>query len=71
MLGWSVWPRSASGRISAIEPSQGKGSRRSATRRLKPDALIDELRKLLTGPQQREAQRLSRESLGEDLGDNA
>jgi hypothetical protein len=38
---------------------------------LSRDALIDELRKLFAGPQQREAQRLSRESLGEDLGDNA
>jgi hypothetical protein len=38
---------------------------------LSRDALIDELRKLFAGPQQREAQRLSRESLGEDFGDNA
>jgi hypothetical protein len=35
------------------------------------DALIAELRKLLDGPQQREAQRLSREALGEDFGNNA
>ena len=38
---------------------------------LSRDALIDELRKLLDGAQQREAQRLSREALGEDFGNNA
>jgi hypothetical protein len=38
---------------------------------LSRDALIDKLRKLLDGPQQREAQRLSREALGEDFGNNA
>jgi hypothetical protein len=38
---------------------------------VKHDALIAELRKLLDGPQQREAQRLSREALGEDFGNNA
>ena len=38
---------------------------------LSRDALIDALRKLFAGPQQREAQRLSRESLGEDFGNNA
>ena len=30
MLGWSVWLRSASDRISAIEPSQGKRRKNSA-----------------------------------------
>jgi hypothetical protein len=35
------------------------------------DALIKELRKLLDGPKQRDAQRLSREALGEDFGNNA
>jgi hypothetical protein len=34
-------------------------------------ALIDGLRKLLDGPQQREAQRLAREAMGEDFGNNA
>jgi hypothetical protein len=29
------------------------------------------LRKLLDGPKQRDAQRLSREALGEDFGNNA
>jgi hypothetical protein len=38
---------------------------------LSRDALIDELRKLLDGAQQREAERLSREALGEDFGNNA
>ena len=38
---------------------------------LSGDALIDELRKLFQGPRQREAQRLSREALGEDFGNNA
>jgi hypothetical protein len=38
---------------------------------LGPDALLDELRKLLDGPRQRDAQRLSREALGEDFGNNA
>jgi hypothetical protein len=38
---------------------------------LSRDALIDKLHKLLDGPQQREAQRLSREALGEDFGNNA
>jgi hypothetical protein len=38
---------------------------------LSRDALIDELRKLLDGGRQREAQRLSREALGEDFGNNA
>jgi hypothetical protein len=38
---------------------------------LSRDALIDKLHKLPDGPQQREAQRLSREALGEDFGSNA
>ena len=38
---------------------------------LSRDALINELRKLLDGPKQRDAQRLSREALGEDFGNNA
>ncbi len=38
---------------------------------LSRDDLIDALRKLFAGPQQREAQRLSRESSGEDFGNNA
>jgi hypothetical protein len=38
---------------------------------LSRDALINELRKLLDGPQQRDAQFLSREALGEDFGNNA
>ena len=38
---------------------------------LSRDALIDELRALLEGPRQREAQRLAREALGEDFGNNA
>ena len=38
---------------------------------LSRDALIETLRKLLDGPQQREAQRLLREALGEDFGNNA
>jgi hypothetical protein len=37
----------------------------------KRDALITELRALLAGPRQREAQRLVREALGEDFGNNA
>jgi hypothetical protein len=32
---------------------------------------VDRLLKLLDGPQQREAQRLTREALGEDFGNNA
>jgi hypothetical protein len=38
---------------------------------LSSDALIKELHRLLDGPQQRDAQRLSREALGEDFGNNA
>jgi hypothetical protein len=38
---------------------------------LSRDALIDQLRKLFDGPRQREAQRVSREALGEDFGNNA
>jgi hypothetical protein len=38
---------------------------------LSRDALIEELRKLFDGPPQRDAQRLSREALGEDFGNNA
>jgi hypothetical protein len=38
---------------------------------LSRDALIKELHRLLDGPQQRDAQRLSREALGEDFGNNA
>jgi hypothetical protein len=38
---------------------------------LSRDALIEALRKLFEGPQQRDAQRLSREALGEDFGNNA
>jgi hypothetical protein len=35
------------------------------------DTLITQLRNLLTGPPQRDAQRLVREALGEDFGNNA
>ena len=38
---------------------------------LSRDCLIDALRKLFDGPQERDAQRLSREALGEDFGNNA
>jgi hypothetical protein len=38
---------------------------------LSRDALIDELRKLFDGPEQREAERLLGEALGEDFGNNA
>ena len=38
---------------------------------LSRDAFIDELRKLLNGASQREAQRLVREALGEDPGNVA
>jgi hypothetical protein len=38
---------------------------------LSREAFIDALRKLFAGPQQREAQRVSREALGEDFGNNA
>jgi hypothetical protein len=38
---------------------------------LSRDALIDQLQKLFDGPRQREAQRVSREALGEDFGNNA
>jgi hypothetical protein len=38
---------------------------------LSRDALVDQLRKLFDGPRQREAQRVSREALGEDFGNNA
>jgi hypothetical protein len=38
---------------------------------LSRDALVDALRKLFEGPQQREAQWVSREALGEDFGNNA
>jgi hypothetical protein len=38
---------------------------------LSRDALIDELRKLLDGPRQRDVQRLLQEALGEDFGNNA
>jgi hypothetical protein len=52
------------------------GAQRLLTDSLRPgglsrDALIDELRKLFGGPEQREAERLSREALGEDFGNNA
>jgi hypothetical protein len=38
---------------------------------LSSDALVNQLRKLFDGPRQREAQRVSREALGEDFGNNA
>jgi hypothetical protein len=38
---------------------------------LSRDALIEELRRLFDGPQQRDVQLLSREALGEDFGNNA
>jgi hypothetical protein len=38
---------------------------------LSRDTLITQLRNLLEGPRQREAQRLVREALGEDFGNNA
>ncbi len=38
---------------------------------LSRDALVDKLRKLFDGSRQREAERVSREALGEDFGNNA
>ncbi|MGC2784145.1 MAG: hypothetical protein WA397_10025 [Roseiarcus sp.] len=38
---------------------------------IEPAVLIDSLLKLFDGPQQREAQQISREALGEDFGNNA
>jgi hypothetical protein len=41
------------------------------TKRVHPDAVINDLLWLFDGPRQREAQRLVREALGEDFGSNA
>jgi hypothetical protein len=44
---------------------------RYLAKEIEAPALIDSLLRLLDGPQQREAQRLAREALGEDFGNNA
>jgi hypothetical protein len=41
------------------------------TKRVHPDAVINDLLWLFDGPRQREAQRLVHEALGEDFGNNA
>jgi hypothetical protein len=41
------------------------------TKRVHPDAVINDLLWLFDGPRQREVQRLVREALGEDFGSNA
>jgi hypothetical protein len=41
------------------------------TKRVHPDAVINDLLWLFDGPRQREVQRLVREALGEDFGNNA
>jgi hypothetical protein len=41
------------------------------SKEIEAPALIDSLLRLLDGPQQREAQRLAREAMGEDFGNNA
>ena len=39
------------------------------TKRVHPDAVINDLLWLFDGPRQRETQRLVRDALGDDLGD--
>jgi hypothetical protein len=41
------------------------------SKEIEAPALIDGLLRLLNGPQQREAQRLAREAMGADFGNNA
>jgi hypothetical protein len=41
------------------------------TKRVHPDAVINDLLWLFDGPRQRDAQRLVREALGDDPGNNA
>jgi hypothetical protein len=41
------------------------------TKRVHPDAVINDLLWLFDGPRQRETQRLVRDALGEDFGNNA
>jgi hypothetical protein len=44
---------------------------RYLAKEIEASELVDRLIRLLDGPQQREAQRLAREALGEDFGNNA
>jgi hypothetical protein len=44
---------------------------RYLSKEIEAPALVDRLIRLLDGPQQREAQRLAQEALGEDFGNNA
>ena len=44
---------------------------RYLSKEIESPTLADNLLKLFDGPQQREVQRLSREALGEDFGNNA
>ncbi|HEY1887425.1 MAG TPA: hypothetical protein VGG86_15505 [Roseiarcus sp.] len=44
---------------------------RYLSKEIEAPALINDLFILLDGPQQREAQRLAREALGEDFGNNS
>ena len=44
---------------------------RSLAKEIEAPALINDLFMLLDVPQQREAQRLAREAMGEDFGNNA
>jgi hypothetical protein len=53
-----------------IAEAQGLMTRYLANE-VEPAELVNNLLRLLDGPQQREAQRLVREALGEDFGNNA
>ena len=44
---------------------------RYLTKQFEASELVDRLIRILDGPEQREAQRLAREALGEDFGNNA
>ena len=44
---------------------------RYLSKEIESPMLVDRLIRLFDGPQQREAQRLAREALGEDFGNNA
>jgi hypothetical protein len=48
-----------------------QGLTRYLAKEIEAPALINDLFMLLDGPHQREAQRLAREAMGEDFGNNA
>jgi hypothetical protein len=66
---WAELEAAARAQDALIAGAQGLLTN-SLAKEIEAPALIDGLLRLLDGPQQREAQRLAREAMGEDFGNN-